>query len=73
MATPLGQYTNARRLTGRAAVRAAIVKAGTIASSSGSAKVTPTPRRNVRLGSARFVTIMAAFSSSGKAGSRRCP
>src|SRR5215831_18157768 len=46
------------RMTGAAAVLACGVNAGTMASSNGSARVVPTPRRNVRRGSASFVTTM---------------
>src|ERR1700730_3449593 len=50
------------RGTGAAAVLATAVNAGTIASSSGSPKVAPTPRRNVRRGSASFVITIPILS-----------
>ena len=46
--------------TGLAGVCARAESAGTIASRNGNATVTPMPRRNVRLGSDFFVTIMAS-------------
>jgi len=42
---PIGMKTNPSRRTGAATVAASAVIAGTIASSSGSAKVAPTPRK----------------------------
>ena len=51
-----------RYLVGFAAVWLIAVSAGTIASSRGSASVTPMPRRNVRRGSAIFVMIMTVVS-----------
>src|SRR5689334_10405084 len=48
------------RGTGFAAVAAVAVIAGTMASSSGSARVAPTPRRNVRRGNDCFVMIMTS-------------
>src|SRR5262249_38945252 len=53
---------NPRRRTGLAGVVASADSAGTIASSSGSAMVTPMPRRNVRRGSEIF-EMNIAFSS----------
>src|SRR5205814_10138024 len=55
-----------KRLFGAAAVCASAVAAGIIESSSGSASVTPMPRRNVRRGTARFVmnVICASFRRS---------
>jgi hypothetical protein len=49
------------RLTGAAAVRRSGVSAGTIDSSSGSASVTPAPRRNVRRAMCFFVTYIAVL------------
>src|SRR2546428_3040605 len=43
-------------------------RAGTIASRNGSATVAPRPRRNVRRGSAIFVTIMSEVSKLSRAG-----
>ena len=55
-----------RLLAGAAAVCASAVPAGTIASSSGSASVTPAPCRNVRRGMCLFVmNIMTQFDSPG--------
>src|SRR5262245_5351661 len=55
---------NARRRAD--ANRAAIAeRAGTIASSKGRPSAVPTPRRNVRRGSAIFVMIMFVISSFG--------
>src|SRR5215831_10385472 len=51
-----------RRGNGAAAVFTVGVRAGTIASSSGRARVTPAPRRNVRRGSAFLVMIMRRSS-----------
>src|SRR5690349_3471488 len=48
-----------KRLTGAAAVRRVGVNAGSIDSSSGSASVTPAPRKNVRRGICRFVRNIA--------------
>src|SRR5881296_234378 len=45
-------------------------RAGTIASRNGSAIVAPRPRRNVRRGSAIFVTIMSEVSKLSRAGGR---
>src|SRR5688572_25815312 len=56
---PIGTNTAPKRTTGLATVRCNAVRAGTIASSSGSAKVVPTPRRTVRLGRYFFVTNIA--------------
>src|SRR5438552_12765776 len=55
-----------KRLFGDAAVCASAVPAGIIESSSGSASVTPMPRRNVRRGNARLVmnVICASFRRS---------
>ena len=50
------------RRTGFAAVRAAAESAGTIASSSGRARVAPTPLRNVRRARCFFVMIMGSVS-----------
>src|SRR5687767_2009791 len=58
LATPFGRYTNPRRRTGLAAVCASATRAGTIASSSGSASVAPRPRRTVRRSRAFFVMNM---------------
>ena len=51
-----------KRLLGSAAVLTSGVAAGTIESSSGSASVTPTPRRNVRRGRCLFVMNDMVFS-----------
>src|SRR5690349_449053 len=51
-----------KRLFGLAAVLLNGVCAGTIASNSGSATVTPTPRRNVRRGMCFFVMNIAVVS-----------
>src|SRR6266550_8724333 len=59
---PMGTYMNPRRRTGFAGVAAIAVNDGTMASSKGSAKVTPTPRRNCLRGSAFFVTIIEISS-----------
>src|SRR4051794_36839720 len=74
MATPLGRYTNPKRRTGLAGVSAIAESAGTIASSSGSARAVPIPVRNLRRGSAIFVTNIeflvacdARLSTSGAA------
>jgi hypothetical protein len=48
------------RRTGAAAVRAIADRAGTIASSNGSAKVAPSPRRKVRRGNDILVMIMTS-------------
>ena len=48
MIAPCGKYTNAMRGIGLAAVAASAVRAGTMASKSGSAMVAPMPRRKVR-------------------------
>jgi hypothetical protein len=56
MIAPLGTNTAPKRGGGFAAVFAIAVKAGTIASSSGSASDAPTPRRKVRRGRAILVT-----------------
>ena len=55
---------NPSRRTGLAALFTVAEKAGTIASSIGSANAAPRPRRNVRLGSAIFVIIMTVVSAS---------
>ena len=62
--SPSGTKTapNRRVGLGAAAVLASAVSAGTIDSSSGSASVTPTPRRNVRLGNDILVMNMVASS-----------
>ncbi len=49
--SPMGTNTAPKRRVGAAAVRTVGVRAGTIASSNGSARVAPTPRRKVRRGS----------------------
>ncbi len=49
-----------KRFTGAAAVSRSGVSAGTIDSSSGSARVTPAPRRNVRRGRCFFEMNMIA-------------
>src|SRR5215211_156184 len=58
-----------RRRTGLAADEATAERAGTIASSRGNARVTPIPRRNVRLGSAILVIninqLLCAFRRFG--------
>ena len=54
---PCGKKTPTNRLFGAAAVCASSVLAGTIASSNGSANVTPAPFRNVRRGICFFVMI----------------
>ena len=59
MITPLGTYTKPSRRTGRAAARAAALRAGTMASRNGRAMAAPAPRRNVRRGNDRAVLIMA--------------
>src|SRR6185503_13345884 len=53
--SPIGTNTAPKRRVGAAAVRTVGVRAGTIASSSGNARVAPSPRRTVRRGSACFV------------------
>ena len=58
MTAPLGMYTKPSRRTGFAAVLASAVAAGTIASSSGNARLTPMPRRNVRRGNAILLMNM---------------
>src|SRR6185503_18051774 len=55
------------RRTGLAAVWDRAVSAGTMASSSGNARLTPQPRSNVRLDRCFLVTIMASRSP------RQCP
>src|SRR5215467_6156772 len=50
MIAPCGRYTNPSREVGLAAVFASSVRAGTIASSRGSASAAPAPFRNVRRG-----------------------
>src|SRR5688500_15652905 len=73
LATPFGRYTKPSRRTGFAAVCASADSAGTIASSSGSPNVAPTPRRNVRLGKAIFVmNIRSIPPGSLKASGYRC-
>ena len=62
IATPFGRYVNPKRCTGLAAVLAASVNAGTIASNNGNATVAPMPRRNVRRANAFFVMIMVVAS-----------
>jgi hypothetical protein len=62
MYAPIGMYTNPSRRTGFAAVAKSGVRAGTIASSKGSAKDVPTPRSIVRLERAFFVTIISISS-----------
>ena len=57
-----------KRLFGSAAVLTSGVLAGTIESSSGSASVTPTPRRNVRRG--RCFLVMNDMLSSVSTRSR---
>jgi hypothetical protein len=61
MFDPIGMYMNPSLRTGLATV-AARESAGIIASSKGNAKVTPAPRKNVRLASAFFVMIIAISS-----------
>src|SRR5690349_4090652 len=60
MSQPIGMKTKPSRRTGLAAVLTKGVAAGTIASSNGSARVRPMPRRNVRRGMAVFVMIINA-------------
>src|SRR5262245_26740991 len=69
---PFGTYTPAKRRTGRAGVSAIAVAAGTIASSSGSARAAPAPRRNVRRGNAFLVITMwrSPVSSLARGGCR---
>src|SRR5688572_1028135 len=62
----MGMYTNPSRRTGLAGVAARAVIDGTIASSSGRAKLAPIPLRNVRRGKALLVMIILN-SSFGKA------
>src|SRR4051812_5199959 len=62
MVTPFDTYTIPSRFAGLPGVLAMAESAGTIASSSGSDSVMPTPRRNVRLGRAFFVIIMTELS-----------
>ena len=57
--SPIGTKTAPNRLVGAAAVFAVAVRAGTIASSSGSESVAPRPRRTVRRESAVFVMNIA--------------
>src|SRR6185436_4272709 len=59
---PCGKKIPTKRVGGLAAVWASSVRAGIIASNSGSAKVTPAPRRNVRRGMCFFVRYMMAVS-----------
>jgi hypothetical protein len=59
---PMGMKTNPRRRRGLAGVLSRAVAAGTIASSNGSAMVTPMPRKNVRRGIAFLVRIIAVSS-----------
>src|SRR5437870_2950851 len=59
MMAPWGTYTNPTRLAGAAAVFFSSVCAGTIESSSGNARVTPIPRRNVRRGRCFLVRNIA--------------
>src|SRR5215470_12640824 len=54
-----------KRFTGEAAVSLTGVSAGTIASSSGSASVTPAPRRNVRRGMCFFAMNMSVLHRPG--------
>ena len=69
MFMPLPTYTTANR--GVPGARAD--RAGTIASRSGSARVAPMPRRNVRLGSASFVITIVQLLSSELDPSDRVP
>src|SRR6187431_106631 len=61
---PCGKKIPTKRDGGLAAVWASSVRAGIIASNSGSAKVTPAPRRKVRRGMCFFVRYMMAVSFS---------
>ena len=60
--SPIGTKTAPKRRGGFAAVCVVAVSAGTMASSSGSANVAPTPRKNVRRAKHNFVMNMTAFS-----------
>src|ERR1700722_8900316 len=60
--SPSGTKIAPNRRCGFAAVLARAVRAGTIDSSSGSARVTPTPRRKVRRGNDILVMNMVASS-----------
>ena len=66
MMTPFGMYKNPTRATGFAAVSAAVARAGTMPSSSGSANAAPTPRKNDRRGMAFLKIIMALVASSSE-------
>ena len=63
MMMPFGTYTVPKRAIGLAAVFDRAVSAGTIPSSSGSAKVAPMPRSMVRRGMAFFAIIMTLTSA----------
>ena len=60
---PIGTNTKPSRRTALAGVWASAVIAGTIASSSGSARVACIPFRNIRRGNAFLVMIMSNSSS----------
>src|SRR5262245_10282666 len=64
-------YTKPRRRTGFAGVAAIADIAGTIASSSGRATVTPSPRRNVRRGNAILLMIIELSNQEFAASLRR--
>src|SRR5580658_8448176 len=72
-------YTKPRRDTGFAAVLVWAVRAGTMASSSGSASMVPAPRRNARRGICFLVTnlisdrfrLLHDDTSAGECGERR--
>ncbi len=69
MTMPFGTYTVQNRVTGAAAARASAAEAGSIRSSSGSARVAPTLRSTVRREIASLGMIMTPTSASETAGS----
>src|SRR5580704_16107362 len=69
--SPSGTKIAPNRRCGFAAVLAIAVKAGTIDSSNGSARVTPMPRRKVRRGNDILVMNMVASSLLSWSGYRR--
>src|SRR5262249_27579167 len=66
-AAPCGCHTPMKRRAGAAAVSRAGVRAGTIDSSSGSASVTPAPRRKVRRGMCLFVRYIVMLLAGSAA------
>jgi len=68
MILPFGLKTVERRTAGLAVVSSAPANAGTMESSSGNAKVVPTPRKNVRRGIALLKIVMVLETSSSAMG-----